>query len=146
MPKRIRYDLEAEWDDPCEPRASAVEKRVAPRAQAKFHIKISLNLVNKPRPLVGPGLVENISAAGLFCRTKHRLSPGQWVSLYLPTKVCPPEMGLPPVFMGDGEVIRTLPLDERVQQTAFRFDEALAEDIQLAIFVDYLQTLGGVSI
>lgn len=142
MAKRAKYDVDAHWEDPCEPHA---EKRVSPRARASFHVKIAVDLVNKPRPLVGPGLVDNMSTAGLFCRTKHRLAPGQWVKIHIPTEMCPPEMGLPPAFLGSAEVIRTLPEDGRVSRTALRFDERLASDIQLAIFVDYLQSLGQVA-
>jgi hypothetical protein len=135
---RTPYDVNASWDDPFERRT---ERRVAPRVPARFTVKIGVKLAHKRAPLVGPGIVDEVSSIGLRCRTKHRLAPGQSVQLYISTKAFPPELALPKAFFGQAQVVRATLAEEDVSHVALRFDEALRDDIHLAIFVDHLHSL-----
>ncbi len=135
---RTPYDVTASWDDPFE---RPKERRTVARAQARFKVKIAVNLANKPAPLVGPGVVCDISATGLRCRTKHRLAQGQAIRLFVPTKGFPTDLGFPKSFLGGAQVVRTKSMDDGVFEVAVRFDEDLRDDIQMAVFVDHLHSL-----
>lgn len=135
---RTPYDVNASWDDPFERRH---ERRSRPRTPARFTVKIAVNLANKSAPLVGPGVVDDISPVGLRCRTKHRLSPGQPVQLLISTQELPQDLGLPKGFMGTAQVIRTNPLEDSVSEVSLKFDESLRDDINLAVFVEHFHTL-----
>lgn len=135
---RTPYDLNASWDDPFD---RPKERRKASRTASRFQVKIAVTLTNKPVPLVGPGIVQDISATGLRCRTKHRLAPGQPVTLQLPTSSSPSELGLPKKFFGGAQVVRSRLGSDGVSEVAIRFDEDLRDDIHLAVFVDHLGTL-----
>ncbi len=135
---RTPYDVNASWDDPFERRK---ERRSAIRTPVRFMIKIAVDLANKPVPLVGPGVVEEISSEGLRCRTKHRLSPGQGVKVAISTSELPADLGLPKRFVGGAHVIRTSMLPDSVSEVALKFDERLRDDIHLAVFVEHMQTV-----
>jgi hypothetical protein len=119
----------------------ARERRAVARTPARFKIKIAVTLANKPAPLVGPALVHDVSTESLRCHTKHRLSPGQSVRLSIPTSTHPPQMGLPKKFLGSALVVWSNALDSGVYDVALRFDEDLRDDIQLAVFVEHLQSV-----
>ncbi len=138
MAKRIHYDTQALWDDPTERQA---ERRQAGRTGAHLHVKIAVRVAERPQPLVGPGIADNLSIVGMYCRSKHTLSPGQAVEVYLSLKDCPREMGLPRALVGPGQVVWVKPEGDKVLGTAIRFGEELADDINLALFVDYLGSL-----
>jgi hypothetical protein len=138
MARRIQYDLDAVWDDPTERQA---DRRQAVRVETHLSVKIAVRVPEQPQALVGPGIVDNISVMGMYCRSKHTLSPGQAVEIYIPLKDCPRDMGLPRALMGTGRVVWLKAAGDKVLGTAIRFDPELADDIHLAIFVDYLGTL-----
>ena len=135
---RTPYDVNASWDDPYD---RPKERRHASRASSRFQVKIAVALANKESPLVGPGVVHDISVSGLRCRTKHRLAPGQPITLLVPTSNFPSEMGLPKKFLGGAQVVRSKLGPDGVSEVALRFDEDLRDDIQLAVFVDHLSSL-----
>lgn len=139
---RTPYDVNASWDDPYERRN---ERRQVGRTPVNLKIKIAVDLANKPAPLVGPGVVDDISPTGLRCRTKHSLTAGQFVKIQIPTKDMPSELGLPKGFIGAAQVTRAEQRDGGICEVAVRFDEDLRTDIHLAIFVEHLQTMGRVA-
>jgi hypothetical protein len=133
---RTPYDINASWDDPFERRQ---ERRAVARIPAKFKIKIAVDLANKSTPLVGSGVVDDISPEGLRCRSKHRLSPGQSVRIMITTGSLPTDLGLPKRFLGGAQVVRTNQTHDDVSEISLRFDDALRDDIHLAVFIEYLQ-------
>jgi hypothetical protein len=142
MAKRIQYDIEASWDDPTERQA---DRREVVRADTHLPVKVAVRMSDRPQPLVGPAIADNISVLGMYCRSKHTLAPGQTVELYLSLKDYPREMGLPRALRGSGHIVWIRSEGEKVLGTAIRFDEDLAQDINLAILVDYLGSLAKAS-
>lgn len=138
MSKRQPYDIEATWDDPTE---RPPERRHAKRIPTHVAVKLALVVAEKSQPLVGQGIADNISVSGMYCRSKHSVAAGQPVEVYINLRECPRSMGLPRALMGSGHIIWVKPEGEKVLGTAIRFDEDLSDDINLAIFVDYLGTL-----
>jgi len=137
-PNRQRYDTHAQWDDPFE---KTEERRHAPRHAESFRIKIGVQMDENPKPLVGPGLVQDISVSGLRCRTKHRVQVGQRVKVSIPTKEFPDSTGLPLGFQGDAQVVRTYIDDPGISQISIRFEDELAADMNFAHFIEQLPRL-----
>lgn len=138
MPRHIRYDLNAAWDDPTERQAN---RRRASRAAAHVQIKLAVRPGERAQRMVGTGIADNVSTRGMYCRSKHTLSPGQAVEVHISLKEYPREMGLPRALTGSGHVVWVKPEGEKVIGSAVRFDDDFADDISLAIFVDYLGSL-----
>jgi len=138
MSKRSPYDIQATWDDPTERPA---DRRHVTRANSHVSVKLAIQLPEKAQPLVGQGIADNISVSGMYCRSKHTVKAGQPVEIYINLRDCPRSMGLPRALMGSGHIVRVQPEGEKVLGTAIRFDEDLSDDINLAIFVDYLGNL-----
>ena len=138
MSKRTPYDTHAAWDDPTE---RPPERRHAMRARTHLAVKLAIQLTDNPQPLVGQGIADNLSVGGMYCRSKHTIQAGQPVELYINLRDCPRSMGLPRSLMGTGYIVWVKPEGEKVLGTAIRFDSDLADDINLAIFVDYLNSL-----
>jgi len=138
---RPRYDIDAQWDDPFEPRS---EKRGATRVPGDLGIKIGVMLANHGVPLVGPGKLKDMSSTGLLCHTKHRLSPGQMAMLRIPTKTLASDLGLPKYLFGNARVVRTEAIAGDLSATAFHFADDFASDITLDIFVTHLPAVSGV--
>ena len=135
---RTPYDVDASWDDPFE---RVAERRAVARVHAPIRVKIAVNLAHKRAPLVGPGVVEDISPVSFRCRTKQRVAPGQSVRVYISTKGFPPDLGLPKSFLGGAQVVRSNELHDGVYEVAMRFDEDLRDDILLSVFVEHLQSV-----
>lgn len=137
---RPKYDVDAKWDDPYE-RTPPPENRASKRIMLAFKISIGVNVKGSERPLVGPGLVENMSSSGALCVTKHRLRVGQPVMVRISTELADDAPGLPKFFMDTGVVMRVDSLDAQRCRVAIQFQEALSQDIQFALFIDRLQGL-----
>lgn len=138
MSKRTPYNVDAAWDDPTE---RAADRRHAKRNPTHTSIKLAVQIPDKSEPLVGQGIADNISVSGMYCRSKHTVNAGQPVEIYINLRDCPRSMGLPRALMGSGHIMWVKSEGEKVLGTAIRFDEDLSDDINLAIFVDYLGTL-----
>ncbi len=138
MVKRIQYDLNAAWDDPTERPAN---RRDASRAATHVPIKLAVRHAANARRMVGAAIADNLSTRGMYCRSKHTLTPGQPIEIYISLKEYPSEMGLPRSLTGSGHVVWVKPDGEKVLGAAVRFDEGFADDIHLAIFVEYLDSL-----
>ncbi|MBI4558288.1 MAG: PilZ domain-containing protein [Candidatus Hydrogenedentes bacterium] len=132
------YTIDMTWDDPYEHRE---DRRKTPRAEWKRKISIAVdNPAGKGR-LVGPGLVMNLSSHGVLVNTKHRLQPQQPVTVAMPTEPAPNDMCLPEVFAGPATVVRVEALDDRHFRVALRFGETLSQNMEFAMFVDFMQTV-----
>lgn len=135
---RPRYDVNARWDDPWERRE---EHRTAARCRADLRIKLTVEDKHLRGVLTGPGLVNNVSLTGACVLTKHRVTPGQIVMADMPADCCPEHMGLPKAFVGPVEVVRVQAVDERKSLVGLRFGEPLSQNIEFAVFIDYLRTI-----
>lgn len=140
MPK-TPYNIHAEWDDPYDHQR---ERRISARLKAKFRLSLSVDSGNGPGHLVGPGIVQNMSEGGVSVLTKHSLRPGQTVHIEVPTHFCPPDMCLPDRFEGEGDVIRVDDLGERKSLVGIRLGEAFSENMEFAVFVDYVRSVSKV--
>lgn len=141
MPNTPLYDINAVWDDPTERQP---EHRAAARFEVRLKIKIALKVEESEKPLVGVGRVRNISTEGLYCLTKHRLTPGDEVTLQFFTQGCPTDSGLAQYVFGTGRVVRVDRVDTRRSMVAIQFDKNLSENIEFAIFADYLKSVSGI--
>ena len=134
-PNRKSYDIEAEWDDPSE---KIEDKRGCPRADSSLRVKLGVQYAGQPRPLVGSGLMLDISASGMNCRTKHRVKPGQRILVSIPTKELPESMSLPKRFSGNAEITRVTKEDGTISQVAMKFGEEIANDMNFVLFMDQI--------
>jgi hypothetical protein len=141
MSRKIRYDIDANWDDPCE---RVRERRSAPRCRASFLVKIAASVPESPTPLVGPGRVDNLSTTGLRCLTKHRLRAGESVQVAVPTKEFPEVRDLPRSFVGAARVVRADTRKDSTQVVCLQFDEDLSSNMDFSLFWDHLNTLSTV--
>lgn len=138
MARRMAYDVNAPWDDPCEKKD---ERRIASRAHSQFKITVTVERTSTALQLVGPGLVKDLSDTGVLMLTKHQLHAGQQVTLIIPTNFCPDSMGMPEAFLGPAEVIRVKPVDERRNLSALHFGPALSNNMEFAVFLEYLRSV-----
>jgi len=138
MTRHIQYDLNASWDDPTERQTN---RRQAPRAASHVQIKLAVRPDERAQRMIGTGIADNVSTRGMYCRSKHTLTPGQPIEVHISLKEYPREMGLPRALTGSGHVVWLKPEGEKVVGAAVRFDDDFADDIHLAIFVDYLKAL-----
>lgn len=141
MSPRQAYNIDAEWDDPFERQA---EQRASGRCRAAFKLTITADDERLKGRLVGPGLVKNMSLTGAFLVTKHRLEPGQRVTVAISTDFCPDHMGLPGAFIGPAEVVRLEPSQGRTVLVGLQFGEVFSENMDFAVFQDYLQSISQV--
>lgn len=141
MPNRQQYNVDAIWDDPFD---RPPDNRSSSRFDIRIKIKIAVQLANKSAPLVGVGLVRNISTEGVYCMTKHRLSVGQEVKLLFLADRLPSDSGVSRKIVGTGKVVRVEPPDsENRSHVAIKFDKDLGESIEFSIFSDYLRSISG---
>lgn len=135
MPNRIKYDVNAEWDDPFD---HLDERRASARCSEEFKIKIAVQVANHAEPLVGEALVQNISLNGVYCRTKHHLAVDQEVQLAIYTHEYPTTQPLPRKFIGSARVIRLREEDD-VQEVGLEFGADLAENMTFTLFIENLR-------
>lgn len=135
------YDVNAVWDDPFD---RPPERRGESRFDIRLKIKIAIEVAGSNKPLVGIVRVRNISTRGVYCLTKHRLTVGQHVKLQFFTKGCPTDSGVSGQIYGTGRVVRVEPVDRRRSNVAIEFDEDLSENIEFAIFAEYLKSVSGI--
>ncbi len=138
MAGRIKYDINAEWDDPYE---HLEDRRKTDRCVENVTIKIAVQVENHADPLVGQGLVLNISQTGMLCRTKHRLTVGQDIQLSIPTQGYSGTEPLPRKFIGSAKVARVITVDDTVQNVGLEFGSALSDNMSFAIFIETLQAI-----
>lgn len=138
MSPRQTYDLNAEWDDPTEPRQ---EQRAAERCRAELKLTITAESKTLKGRLVGPALTKNLSLTGAFLLTKHQLVPGQTVIVAIPTDFCPDNLGLPGAFIGSAQVARVEPSGDKTTLVGLQFSEAFSENMDFAVLFDYLQSI-----
>jgi hypothetical protein len=137
-PNRVAYDIDASWEDPTKKMS---DSRIAKRCSESFRIKIGVETPDDSRPLVGPGVVQNISTNGLCCLTKHRLKNGQKTMLFIPTEDFPNDRDLPSSFFGEAEVIRIDLRDNEPSKVALEFTGTLTGDMAFIQFIDHLHGL-----
>jgi len=136
MPRR--YNTDVSWDDPFE---RVQDQRGAKRSHLHMQITIIVSDEVTRGRLVGPGLVRDISQTGLLVVTKHRLQPGQQVTLSLPTNLCSQTMCLPPAFVGPAEVLRVSSGSKDRTMVALQFGDSLQANMEFALFVESLQRM-----
>ena len=141
MPKTPIYNVNAVWDDPYD---RPPERRSTTRFDARLKIKIGVHTREHKSPLVGSGIVRNISSESVYCTTKHDLKPGQKVLLLFHTTGCPEDSGISKKIMGSGRVARVDAGENRRFHVAIEFDRDLAENLEFAIFADYLHSISGI--
>lgn len=130
------YDVNAAWDDPFE---HLEDRRTGQRFKLHFEVTVVANAPGFHGPLVGPGIVRNLSIGGILLVTKHQLDMGQWVSLTIPTDICSDADCFPSAFSGSAEVERIQPVKNRCTLVALRFGEAFTENMDFMMFVERLQ-------
>ena len=135
------YDVNAVWDDPFD---RPPERREESRFDIRLKIKIAVTVDDSDTPLVGIARVRNISTQGVYCLTKHRLTVGQEVKLQFFTQGCPTDSGVAGQIYGTGRVVRVEPVDRRRSYVAIEFDKDLSENIEFAIFAEYLRSVSGI--
>ena len=135
------YDVNAVWDDPFD---RPPERRAEVRFDIRLKIKIAVEVPNRDKPLVGIGRIHNVSTQGVYCLTKHKLTIGQEVKLQFFTRGCPTDSGIAKQIYGTGLVVRVDPVDERRSNVAIQFAKNLSENIEFAIFADYLRSVSGI--
>ena len=141
MPDTPLYDVNAVWNDPFD---RPPERRGEARFDIRLKIKIAVDVDDSDKPLVGIARVRNVSTQGVYCLTKHRLKVGQEVKLQFFTQGCPTDSGLAQHIFGSGRVVRVDPVDRRRSNVAIQFDKDLSENIEFAIFADYLRSVSGI--
>ncbi len=141
MRDKPSYDIDAVWDDPFD---RPPERRAEARFEVKLKFKIAVNVADNEKPLVGVGRVIKISTQGVYCLTKHRLRVGQEVKLQFFSQGCPTDSGVARQLFGTGRIVRIDSVDERRSNVAIQFDECLSENIEFAIFADYLKSISGI--
>ncbi|HRI88120.1 MAG TPA: PilZ domain-containing protein [Candidatus Hydrogenedentes bacterium] len=134
-----RYDVNAAWSDPFEPKKS--NQRDSERFKFRIKISITAQSGNPPQRLVGPGIVRNVSVSGALLITKHRLELGQKVVVAIPTKRFAVSDYLPNVFMGPAVVSRVQPDTEGRMWVAIRFGDQLTQNMEFASFIQGLYSL-----
>jgi len=135
-----RYDTNAAWSDPFEPKNA--DGRAATRF--KFRLKLSIKAQSEEettRVLIGPGIIRNLSVTGAWLVTKHKLTVGQRIVVAIPTKRFAVAEYLPAMFIGPAEVVRTKPDIESRMWVGVRFGDALTQNMEFATFVQGLFSL-----
>jgi hypothetical protein len=131
------YDTKSEWDDPFE---QADERRRVRRFNTKIRINIALESGSARRNLVGPGIVHDMSESGVYCVTKHELTPGHVLTLRFTTEMCSPELCLPNSFYGPAKVVRTVPDEDDRMFVGIVFGNDLKQNMDFSMFVQHLET------
>lgn len=92
-------------------------------------------------PLPDMARTQDISASGVRIVTECAVAPGEEVSVSIPTRGCPPELGLPALIEGKAVARRVSAGEGNRQVVALAFHEALAQSMEMALYMAYL--LGG---
>ncbi len=140
MPDTPNYDVNAVWDDPFD---RPPERRSESRFDIRLKIKIAVKVADSDKLFVGIARVRNVSTQGVYCLTKHQLKVGQEVKLQFFTQGCPTDSGVSALIYGTGRVVRVDPVDRRRSNVAINFDKDLSENIEFAIFAEYLKSVSG---
>lgn len=138
MKEMARYNVNAAWDDPFEPRQN---RRSDERFRFRIKIGISVTDAETQQRLVGPGIVKNLSLSGAYLVTKHRLTVGQRITVAVPTKRFPVTAYLPAYFMGPATVTRVEPDEGNRIRAAIQFGEPLTQNMEFAVFVNGLHEI-----
>lgn len=133
-----RYDVNADWVDPFEP---PPQRRSAERFRFRIKLSITVDRDGGRTRLVGPGIVKDLSLVGAYLVTKHDLSPGQRITVAVPTKHYPIGKILPAYFVGPAEVVRVEPDKENRIKAAIKFGDALTQNMDFAVFINSLQEI-----
>jgi len=131
------YDTESEWDDPFD---QVDERRRVRRFNTKIRIMIALESGSARRNLVGPGIVQDMSEGGVYCVTKHHLTPGHVLTLRFSTEMCSPELCLPNSFYGPAKVVRTTPDADDRTFAGIEFGNDLRQNMDFSMFVQHLES------
>lgn len=92
-------------------------------------------------PLPDTAESQDISASGVRVITERPVAPGDEIDIAIPTRGCPRELGLPPVLEGKAVAKRVRSDDGRRHIVALAFHDALAQSMEMALYMAYL--LGG---
>lgn len=143
MARRKSYDIHAEWDDPFERRT---DRRQYGRCKSNFKLSVTTDNGQAKGRMVGPAVLLNVSVGGALALTKHDLRAGQRVRVSFPTDFCPDSMGMPREFLGHAEVMRVGAVDERKWLVGLRFGPAFTENMEFAVYMEYVQSISSVTV
>ena len=115
------------------------ERREAERFAVPLGLSVSTENPNDAGLTVSPAQVRDISATGAFISTPARLEPRQSVVIAVPTDQCPGAMSLPEAFVGAATVMRAHQEENGRQLAAVRLGDAFHQNIDFAMFVDFIQ-------
>lgn len=127
-----QYDVDATWDDPYD---HLQERRESERFDFRIKMSIAVNHDGSRSRLVGPGIVRNISLTGVSVVTKHRLVPGQRITLAIPTKRFKLAEILPAYFMGTADVVRVERREDGTIRAAIKFGESFTQNMDFSVFI-----------
>jgi hypothetical protein len=92
-------------------------------------------------PLPDLAQSQDISASGIRLVTDLPMVPGEEISVAIPTRGCPSELGLPLTLEGKAVAKRVRTLAGNRHVVALAFHDALAQSMEMALYMAYL--LGG---
>ena len=90
------------------------------------------------RDVARPALSVDISEGGACANTTHRLAPGEMVEVVLDTAEAGERLGIPAELRGLAEVKRVESHGNDWRIVALSFAPALAQSLEMALFVAYL--------
>ena len=116
------------------------ERREAERFPVSFKLSVSVENPPGEGSVVSPAGVKNLSRSGVFVETRQALSPGQQVTLAIPTTQCPGGMRLPQAFVVPAVVMRVDEVKSDRWRVGMRFGDAAYRNMELMMFIDFLQS------
>ncbi|HOT51076.1 MAG TPA: PilZ domain-containing protein [Candidatus Hydrogenedentes bacterium] len=113
-------------------------RRESDRMKVRFKVSVSIDEPAHGRTLIAPAIVHDISRGGLLIETRQTLSPGQRVSVSIPTEICPDRLSLPRALSGHADVVHARHGAGHRSHAGLRFGESLRHLPEFAAFLDYL--------
>lgn len=115
-----------------------VERRKAERINAGFKVNLGEDEFTGDQAANHLGLLKDISLLGACVATRHRFTPGEHITVTIPTQGCPNDIGLPARFDGQATVQRVHIRPDRTLLVAMRFGPSLAQNTDFAVYMAYL--------
>ncbi len=110
-----------------------VNNREFERYNAHFNVTLCVGGPSLEDSTFSSARAHNISHGGLLLETSQKLSPGQTVTVSIPTEMCPAHLALPSMLSGDAEVVRS-----QGGKVGLRFTDSLRKMPEFAAFLDYI--------
>jgi len=118
----------------------AGERRVFDRMKTHFKMSVSIDEPSNGHTLITPAVVHDISPGGVLIETRQELSPGQSVSVSIPTEICPDRMALPRALNGRAEVVHRKHSVGHRSKVGLCFRDSFRRMPEFVAFLDYLHT------